>query len=420
MRFAQYVPSAAARLTAGTGVAAAVGLLATPVLTRIYTPDDYAALGVVVAVTAVGASFATGRFERAIPLQPLTEAGDRETAALARLALRIALGTTAVAATAALVMVLLGWNPWQQELGSWVVVIPLGVLVACTQQVMVALSLRRQQYRPLSGVPALQTTVMVVFQAGLGLLSPARWALVVPALLAPGVSALRLRLILPPLGRSAPLRSVAADHADFPRYDLPFSLLNALSLNLQILLASVLYPPEQVGWFALVLLVLGAPVAIVAASFGVVLNRELVDLTQPARMRLMRRTASFLAIVGVPGFALVGLAALNVGTLLGPEWQEAGSVALALLPLLYARFVASPLATALVVARRMRVLLIWQVATLAATLTAFLLAGVYEWDILTVSWSLSLLVTPMYLILIPLAFRGAWVGPPQQTSAHSD
>ena len=55
-------------IAGGTGVAQLVGILSSPIVTRLYTPSDYGAYAVAASVLAVLVSVACIRYEGAIPL----------------------------------------------------------------------------------------------------------------------------------------------------------------------------------------------------------------------------------------------------------------------------------------------------------------------------------------------------------------
>ena len=74
-------------LTSGTVMAQLVAYLLTPVITRLYTPDESAELGLFIRIVGVGAALATARYELALPVTRL----DQHSFRLYRFALRITL-----------------------------------------------------------------------------------------------------------------------------------------------------------------------------------------------------------------------------------------------------------------------------------------------------------------------------------------
>jgi O-antigen/teichoic acid export membrane protein len=72
-------------LLAGGALAQALPLLLGPLLTRLYTPDEFGAFHLFAAIATNLAVVACGRYEFALPLAR----GDGEAAALRRLCLRV-------------------------------------------------------------------------------------------------------------------------------------------------------------------------------------------------------------------------------------------------------------------------------------------------------------------------------------------
>lgn len=58
----------AALLSTGSLVANLIGLIAVPVLSRLYSPSDFGLLALFMSVAAIARSVATGRYEMAVPL----------------------------------------------------------------------------------------------------------------------------------------------------------------------------------------------------------------------------------------------------------------------------------------------------------------------------------------------------------------
>ena len=55
-------------LMTGTTIAQAIPIVISPILTRIYTPEDFGLFALFIAITSVFGSIATGRYELAIML----------------------------------------------------------------------------------------------------------------------------------------------------------------------------------------------------------------------------------------------------------------------------------------------------------------------------------------------------------------
>ena len=80
-------------LTSGTALSQMVAYILTPVITRLYTPDESAELGLFIRIIGVGAAIATARYELALPVLKL----DHHSFRVYRFALRVTLITSCFA-----------------------------------------------------------------------------------------------------------------------------------------------------------------------------------------------------------------------------------------------------------------------------------------------------------------------------------
>ena len=111
-RFARNVT----RLASANLLAQSLLLASAPLLTRIYTPADFGALGVFMAITSIGLAFGTARFEWSMPNpRSATQAGALLLFGMATLAL------TCICVLAVLLAARLGGLPaaWARSDGVW-------------------------------------------------------------------------------------------------------------------------------------------------------------------------------------------------------------------------------------------------------------------------------------------------------------
>jgi O-antigen/teichoic acid export membrane protein len=160
-----------------------------------------------------------------------------------------------------------------------------------------------------------------------------------------------------------------------------------------------------VGQYTLAFAMVTVPTTLILGGVSQVYLKELSTRVADgkASARLTLGTVKGLLILSVPVF--LGLWAGGrylFGPLFGPAWADAGAVAVAMLPLTWARFLTAPITSAFNVYRRPAVQLIWQISTLLSTLAVFTAGGQRGWPLTDVVWVASLVVGPLYLLLIPV------------------
>src|SRR5690554_4803237 len=132
LRERSFIAQAGALMT-GSVVAQAVPVLLSPVLTRLYSPEDFAAFALFMAVNNVISVVAAGRYDQAIML-PSEDAGALNLVILCWLIL----GSVCLT-LAGLVAISYGRLPedWLQTLhGEWLYLLPLAVFVTASFQIL--------------------------------------------------------------------------------------------------------------------------------------------------------------------------------------------------------------------------------------------------------------------------------------------
>ncbi|WP_339060568.1 oligosaccharide flippase family protein [Tepidibacillus marianensis] len=134
-------------LMTGTTIAQAVPILISPILTRLYSPEDFGVLAVFLSVTAMIAVISTGRYELAIMLPN----EDKDGANLVVLSLFIDIAISLVS-----FLILWVFNaPITRMLGTpqisiWLFLVPISVFLTGLYQSLNYWSNRRKQYKRLA------------------------------------------------------------------------------------------------------------------------------------------------------------------------------------------------------------------------------------------------------------------------------
>lgn len=415
------------KLSAGTLVAQIIAFGTTPIVTRLYSPADYGNLAVFTAAVAIIMTVATGRYEAAIVLPQEDSAGDLDALALVRLSSAISLVVSIVCLLGIAMMRVTGFDPWFGDLGVWAFFIPLAVLIGSVQAILVAYATRRREYARIARIAPLSRVANSAIQIGLGLLKPGMSGLMVGALLSPLVGMWLLLKIMrdgvSELGELArrewlsAMRAVAFRYVDFPKINLWFALLNGLAWNIQILIIGAFFAQGDVGQYSLSVALLSVPGSLVVAAVSQVYLRELSARSgeMPQALRLARNVVFGLGLLSLVPFTVVAIFGPELfSVLFGEQWELAGEISRAMVPLLWARFVSTTLSVTLVVYRQQVRLLVWQVVSLLATVGAYAGGAALGLSLVSCTWIASAVVGPLYLLLIPMAFHAIRSGPPPQ------
>lgn len=369
-------------LAGGNVLGQGMVVLAAPLLTRLYTPDDMGLLAAYAAAINIFVVFNALRYEQAIPLAD----DDQQAAHLLILCLAItAITTTALAATALPLRHSIAAAINIPAAANHIWILPLGVMATGVYQTLSYWALRQGAFATISHTKFSQGAGMVVAQVGLGLLQVGPAGLLLGHIVGQSSGSTALaRLVGSPhqlaaAFRWSTLRQMAARYRRFPLFSSWSGVLNSIGFNLPTLLLASLYGAEAAGLFLLGQRVLGTPMRLISVSVGQVFYSRAAQLSHenPAALNsFYLKTARMLFLIGFGPIALFMVVGPPLfGWVFGAEWQAAGQMMQVLAPMLLAEFTVSPVSQIVFVIQRQDVQLVWDASIPVVVLVVFGLAS---------------------------------------------
>jgi O-antigen/teichoic acid export membrane protein len=382
-------------LVAGGAVAQALPLLLGPLLSRLYTPQQFGQYNLFAAVSANIAVVACARYEFALPLL-----GDAlEAAALRALCLRVLAVVTLASATGAA-----GWFWWSSN--GWTAWLPVAVAVLGWLSLATLWATRAQAYRALAVARVVQYGGASLAQAGAALLGAGVQGLIVAPIAAAAAAAALLRLPLEDEAAVEPgrWRDLARRFRDFPLLNTPHAFMGALQDTAAIALLFAWQGQAAAGFWGLSLRYLKAPATLVGGAVSQALYPRLAahgaagDAHAPLRVTregraAVRRVMAGLAAIAAPLVLLLwAVGPWAFEWLFGAQWRGAGDLARALGLYIGMHFVAAPLAVVTLAwgaqAWALRLALVGQVAFVGA-----LAIGLKAGGLAGAGWAVSMAMT---------------------------
>jgi O-antigen/teichoic acid export membrane protein len=369
-------------VVAGTGAAQLITILASPVLTRIYSPSDYGIYSVAVSILILSVVTCL-RYEFAIPL-PKDDIAAANVLGLSLLA------NFGMSAATAIVLLLLG--PWLLSLFNATVLGPYIILLALAQagtgfvSAFTNWAVRTRNFREIAVNRLYQGGALVGVQIGLGLAGLGARGLLLGAVAGSLAGAVRLARAGSRTHAAAfrqvtwaGIRAAAARYRRFPIFSSWSALLGQLGLRAPFLLLVAFYGTEVGGQYALAERLCYLPLTLVAGSVGQVFIGEGARLARedPGELRhLFRRTTWSLARVAIAPAFLVAIAApFLTGIVFGQRWQEAGLYVAVLVPMFYVAFVITSTGDVLYVLERQGLHLVREILRISLLGGTVLVAG---------------------------------------------
>lgn len=399
-------------LAGGSAFGQALALAVSPVLTRLYTPEDFGVLATYAAALAVIAAVAALRYEFAIPLPT----DQRQAANLTVLCLGLVGGVTALVtvgvwALGPALVQLVG----APALGPYLWLLPLGVLGTGAYATFNYWAIRQGTFNDIARTRLSQSVSQVGTQLGLGALVPGPVGLLVGQIVGQAAGSMRLARIAWRDSKAAfgevsmrGIRRIAHRYRRFPLISSGSALLNTAGLQVPALLVIAFFGIEVGGWFALAQRVAGNPLNVIGTAVSQVYTNEAPRVLKEDPkdlLRLFLGTAKKLLVVGVVPVAVLAVSGPWLfGVVFGGEWVEAGLYARYLSLLFLARFIAVPLSQTLNILERQDLLLGWDTARLVVAVGALVVASAIGLTSLQAIGWYSVGMGVMYVALFALCF----------------
>lgn len=372
----------------GTGLAQFIGVIFSPIITRLYGPDAYGALGVFLSVVAIGASIATLGYSFSIVL-PKRDATAYQLLKLSCLIACVISITTAVLIKLFQEPVVESFN--LEVIASYLWLVPFVIFLTAILQALEQWQVRIGGFKSLATAAIIQASSAGGMRAGAGLVAPTATALIVFGMLAKlfQVSILYLagRQHIKSAQSSsansrqrkkAALYAVARRFRDFPLYRAPQVLLNTISRAAPTILLASLFGTGAAGLYVIAQSVLYLPVALIAQSVGKVFLQRLAEEAhnkKPLQPMILRATGG-LILIGLFPFGFIAISGPWLFELIfGADWHEAGTYARWLTVWVFFHFINIPSVQSLALSKSQDALLAWEIITTTSKIILLLSIG---------------------------------------------
>jgi O-antigen/teichoic acid export membrane protein len=392
-KFIEHVPlylakggflKAVAKLSGATVLGQVVSILASLILTRLYTPGDFGVLGVFTAIATQLSVFICMRYEWAI----LPAKEDKKAADILFLSITLTVLVTAIVA----VLVSVG----SEQIAVWVKVpalakflwlMPIAVLSAGLFQIFNYWALRQKDFSIVAKAQVSKSLWSNGFQIGLGFLNWGALGLLIGYTINQFAGLKPLISFFLRDGKQY-LKSYSIDNCIaagkeylvFVSSCVTSSFFNYAAMSAPAILLAFYYGTEEVGLFALAQRITSIPAVLISNSVSQVYFSNACELihTDPRELgRLYTRTTLLLFGVSL----LVGcgllLAPWIVPTLFGRQWQSSGIMCQYMAPMLLSTLCVSPL-TMLEWLNQNVEILVWHSIRLILIVMGFYLSNYYQ------------------------------------------
>lgn len=341
-------------LTAATVGAQLIFVVASPLLTRIYTPAEFGLLAVFSSMLGVLTVISSARYEMAIPLCKTV----RSAVGVLSISLRINL----LFSLAVLLLLVLFREKWlnipgANELGMYLFLLPLALFFLGTYRALTYWAIRQKAFGRIARTKVDQSLSNVTVQLALGYASFGAIGLIIGVLsgqlfgIRRLMSDLNFSYLFHRNNKSKAHRLLLVKkYSRFPKYDVSSALINALSTELPQLLFGILFTPAVAGYYLLAQRVLASPLNLVSQSITQVLYGDISSSIRTGQVFnvLSKVMGTLVVLVSVPCGVVFIFGDVIFSSIFGPDWSQAGYFASILIIGISAQFVYSPASSILV------------------------------------------------------------------------
>lgn len=396
-------------LSLGTVTGQALLLLASPFVTRLYSPEEFGTFSAALGVATLLATLCSLSLQSAIPSASTDEeAGDLLWASLLAgvLLAPVAIVVAAMASTR--------FGGTTFSVGLWGATAATAMLISTWGSIR-ALASRHDRFRSVSVSSVADSGIQAGGQLTLGQFHTGAFGLSLGYLSGKLASIATLLWGLP-IHHLRPRLPFAAMRR-WKRYVLlltPTSLLNQAAVTSVSVFIAVLYGAGRAGQFALASRMLAVPSALLGQAVATVFLPKIAKMTrgQTSTAPAVLAVATTLSTVSWPIFAVTTLLGPEIFTItFGAAWRDAGVAAAILSPWLALNLVSSPISSVMMVRDRLRQLLV--LGIVEASLRFGSLAaghGTQNWQLSLVLYSASGVAISLFAIAFVLRLSGASIG----------
>ncbi|MCF8011595.1 MAG: oligosaccharide flippase family protein [Clostridiales bacterium] len=370
-------------LVTGATFAQAIGILVAPILTRLYTPENFGVFSLYASILGIVAVVACLRYELAIVLPEK----DKDAANL----LVLSITTCLCMAVIIFILVALFRNVVANllsapELAPWLWFLPLSLIAVGLFQAFNYWSTRRKHFRRLAARNITERTATAGVQVGSGaILNLGSGGLISGVILGHLIATVRLAWqiwkdegkLLKSYIKISNIKRMLIRHKKFPLYSSWSGLLNTASTMLPALLLGYFFSPVVVGYYALGHRVLALPMGVIGRSVSQVFFPRATEARRAGELdRLTYDLFKRLLQIGFVPFLLLTIVAPDLFALLfGARWWTAGEYVQWLSVWLLFVFISSPLSTMFSVLEKQKNGLIVNIVMFSTRLSVLVIGG---------------------------------------------
>ncbi|MEO9347257.1 lipopolysaccharide biosynthesis protein [Acinetobacter radioresistens] len=332
------------KLTSSSVMAQLILIISSPILTRLYNPNDFGLFALFLSVLTILATLANLRYDQAI----IIPKDDNKAKQIVYLCLCI---NIFIFIFIFIILYFFHKNIFSifniEELNNLYWILPFAILFIGIFQSFNYWLLRSKEFNQIARIKIQQSVVIVGFQLVffrlgalcliLGHTIGQFFGVLVNGFLFLKNNKLNL----------SGMKQVGYEYKNFPIYSIWSALLNNIGSQLPVFLFTIYFSPAIAGLYLLTQRVIKGPLAIISQAVTQIFISNLRNEDHIIKNKILKINNFLTTIVIIP-LAIVVVAGENIFSIIfGSQWKEAGTVAAILAPWIFIVFICSPISSLL-------------------------------------------------------------------------
>ena len=389
-------------LMTGTTIAQAIPIAISPILTRIYTPEDFGLFALYMGLATMIAVLATGRYELAIMLPKEDE--DAINIVVLSLFLSFLLSFISLLIVFFFNIQITNFleNP---NISNWLYFIPFTVFMTGVYQSFNYWNSRKKEFRRLATTKVIQSTTTAGTNLGMGFGGFGAGGLILSSIIGQAVATTFLgRKILKQdralFGQASKekMSSMMHQYIKFPKYDIPSAFLNSMGTNAFVVAFGKIFGASYLGFYSFAQRLLFVPSSLITSSLSDVAYQKLSQLYAEDKKEEMSQFITALVkklfyFMTVPFLLIILTSKYYIPVLFGETWLELYKYFYVLSIIVYASLLIVPISHLLKIYSLQNISLKQHLFVISAKVVALIIALFFDYTFLETLFLITLFHT---------------------------
>ena len=329
-------------LMTGSTIAQAIPIAISPILTRIYTPEDFGVFALYISITSILSVIVTGQYELAIMLPK------KDHDAINILILSLILSSCI---SFFLLCIIFLFNPeitrllGNKEISNWLYLMPISIFLTGIYNSLNYWQTRKKNYKLLAITNVYKGLTVSTSNIAFGIFKYGSSGFILGSFFGQLVGVyhllkkINIKLVYKQINKLK-IIALSKRYRKFPKITVPHALFNSISTNLPILVITYYFSSKETGYFSFASKIVMLPISLISnayyqvffESFSKEKNKEFFF-----KQKFKQVNTIFIPIFLILWFILPDLFSF----IFGEEWKISGVYTQILLPLFYLKFISN-------------------------------------------------------------------------------